>query len=353
MSDILLAWFGEERCRRHIERARQFWEGEGRYVISLTTPQHRPRQDTSDEERFHIHLASLQRQAKLPGLNVPSAFPDYGTVSTARYWGGEVRVAQETGNPHIAPVATTIDEALSLEPLPIGDAGMDTARALTLFRRLKDALQTEHLWFRGPDMQGPLNTAGLILQQDELMIAMRADPEKTRRFLDQVTSFLIDLWRHLLRECDGKFAGSIWPYTFVPPDLGVVFTEDLMPLLSADVYREFGIPVLRRIADELGALHIHCCGRWGHHVPNLKRAGLPLRSMEFHWPYTKLEELEPLAEQTVFIPYIALDQQNRFQSVSEYYRFLIEKTDTRFRFWFACADDSAEMIEFVDEYWRE
>ena len=350
MSDRLLAWLDEDRCRSHIERARKFWAGEGRHVISLTTPKHRPRQDTPDEERFQIHLASLEHQASLPGLNVPSVFPDYGTIRTARCWGGEVRVAEETGNPHIAPVAASIDEALALEPLPLGDARMDTARALKLFRRLNEALETDQLWFRAPDMQGPLNTAGLVLKQDELLMAMHGEPGKARQFLHQVTSFLVDLWRYLQRECDGRFAGSIWPYTFVPADLGVVFTEDLMPLLSADVYREFGIPLLRRIADEFGSLHIHCCGRWGHHVQNLKRSGLPLRSLEFHWPFTKLEELEPLAETAVFIPYIALDQQNRFKSVSEFYRHLIEKTETKFRFWFACADDSAEMTGFVERY---
>jgi hypothetical protein len=50
----------------------------------------------------------------------------------------------------------------------------------------------------------------------------------------------------------------------------------------------------------------------------------------------------------VFVPYILLDRQDEFSSVAEYYRHLTEHTDCRF--WFACADDSPELVAFAEEY---
>ena len=64
---------------------------------------------------------------------------------------------------------------------------------------------------------------------------------------------------------------------------------------------------------------------------------------------TEIEELACLADETVFVPYIMLEQQSEFQSVVEYYRYLVEGTDPSFRFWFACGDDSPDMVAFARE----
>ena len=80
-----------------------------------------------------------------------------------------------------------------------------------------------------------------------------------------------------------------------------------------------------------------------------KRAGLDIKAVEFHYPFTEIEELACLADETVFVPYIMLEQQSEFQSVVEYYRYLVEETDPSFRFWFACRDDSPDMVAFARE----
>lgn len=50
----------------------------------------------------------------------------------------------------------------------------------------------------------------------------------------------------------------------------------------------------------------------------------------------------------MFVPYILLDRQDEFVSVAEYYCYLIEHTECRF--WFACADDSPELVAFAEAY---
>jgi hypothetical protein len=348
VSDVLSRWLSAPVCAASYERAMRFWAGEGRYLISVQTLAYDYRKNFDEPAARRLIPRHLEVQAALPGLNLPGVLADWGTVSTARYWGGEVTV--EGDFVHIAPAARTLDEALALTPRPVDDPTMDARRGLDRWRAIAAELNTDQLWLRTPDLQGALNTAGLVMDQEALLVAMALEPERVHEFLARVCDFLIDYVRYLRRETTGRICGNIWPPTFFPAELGVALTEDLMPLLSAPMYREFGIPLLRRMAGALGGLHIHCCGRWGHQVNNLKESGLPIRAMEFHYPFTKIEELEPLAGSVVFVPYIMLHMQREYASVTEYYRALIEQTDSRFRFWFACADDLPETLEFAQAY---
>jgi hypothetical protein len=344
--DQLRGWYPDYGAE--LGRVNAFWHGEGRYLISVYASDHNYRQCFDDEQILTQAPLHLRAQARLPGVNLPSFYADWGTVSTATYWGGTPRFDSTGGNIYVDPVAQTIDEALALEPLLVDDPALDAHRGIRLYRQVAEQLGTDCLWLRTPDMQGTLNTAGLVMNQEEMMIAMYTDPRKVHAYLDRVCDFLIDYARYLRRETGSKVCGNIWPYTFYPAEVGISLTEDLMPLISADLYKEYGIPSLHKLQDALGALHIHCCGDWGRHAQNLQEAGLDIRAAEFHYPATRIEELAPLAEDTVFIPYILLDRQDAFASVTEYYRYLIEETECRY--WFACADDSPEMLAFAEEY---
>jgi hypothetical protein len=332
---------------------RLFWQGEGRCLVSVHATTHEYRQVFDDGTILAAAARHLETQARLPGVNLPSLFCDWGTVSTAKHWGGRTRFDSTGENIFIDPVAQTIDEALALEPLPVDHPALDAHHALALYRRLSEQLQTDALWLRTPDMQGPLNTAGLVMNQEELMMAMISSPEKVHAFLARVCELLIDYARYLRRGTGRRICGNLWPYTFFPDEFGVSLTEDLMPLLSADLYKTFGIPTLQRIGEALGGLHIHCCGDWGRHAATLaeglKEAGVALKAVEFHYPFTRIEELACLASETVFIPYIMLDQQDDFASATAYYRHLLATCDEDVRFWFACADDAPEMVAFARE----
>lgn len=111
-----------------------------------------------------------------------------------------------------------------------------------------------------------------------------------------------------------------------------------MPLISAEAYREFGLPYLKRIADTFGGALIHCCGQYGHQVQNLcdlHDGGIPIRAMEFHDPYTSIDEVRPLGERGVVLkPY--LGKNGLFANNVEYYRWLLENTP--YRYWFALFD---------------
>jgi len=132
--------------------------------------------------------------------------------------------------------------------------------------------------------------------------------------------------------------------------MGISFTEDLMPLLSTELYREFGIPYLERISGALGGLHIHCCGDFGRHAESLAAADADIRALEFHYPFTTIEELEPLSRTALLVPYYNEHAKGAFSSPAAYYAHLLESTDEQVRFWFAFPDDGEEAQAFARAY---
>ena len=59
-----------------------------------------------------------------------------------------------------------------------------------------------------------------------------------------------------------------------------------------------------------------------------------------------------MAGQAVLIPYILVNKTNRYASVTNFYRRLLDQRDQRHRFWFACAEDTPEFLEFARKYNR-
>jgi len=140
----------------------------------------------------------------MPGLNVPDFFADFGTISTAKHWGGTPRFDSTGGNIFIDHVAQTVDKALAIDVMSVDHPSMDGPTAMRLYRALCDKFQTESLWLRTPDMQGPLNTAGLVLNQEELLIGMYTEPEKVHALLAKVTDLLFSYMRFFMQQSGNR-----------------------------------------------------------------------------------------------------------------------------------------------------
>jgi len=346
MPDQIAAWHGAERLRADLDRVQRFWAGEGRALATTITWPFAYRQCLDDEQMLAMAPRQIEAQAALPGIAIPCFHADFGTVSMPRYWGGE-RYRHGNGQIHIRPAARTIEEAMVLEPAPVDDPDQDAARALRLWRTLCERLDTEHLWLRTPDFQGVLNTAGLVVDQQELLMALLLQPDLAHEFLRRVCDHLIAVQQFLRRETGGHVCGNIWPDTFLPASVGVSFTEDLMPLLSAEAFREFAVPGLRRYAEAFGGLHIHCCGDYGRHAETLADSALHVIAVEHHHPLTAIEQLAPLGGKTVFVPMLNGWVRHGFRSPVEFFRHLLDATPGEYRYWFILSEDTPEAREFV------
>lgn len=82
--DRLREWFGAEEYESALARAHAFWDGDERFVVSVSSrrPGYR---HCFDEARIPEPAArSLENRASLPGPNLPAFFADFGTVGTAK-----------------------------------------------------------------------------------------------------------------------------------------------------------------------------------------------------------------------------------------------------------------------------
>lgn len=188
--DRIAQWYGSDEIGAMEQRLRAFWKGEGRCMTSVTPAvEYRQKSVTTMLERAPAHLEAM---ASRPGFHRPVFWADFGTVSTPRYWGGELLHGAD-GNPHVHAVSDSLEEVLEMEPAPVDDPHQDAELALKAYRELCQTLGTDQLLLRTPDMQGPLNTASLVLEQQEFMMCMNDEDEAedVHRFLGIVTEFLI------------------------------------------------------------------------------------------------------------------------------------------------------------------
>ena len=273
-NDLLAEWFGSDILSAREERARGFWRGEGRYCVSMPfCGEHWYRQVFDEEEMLAKAARWLQAISGNPGLNFPTFYADFGTVTMAKYWGGVVRPATADCNIYIAPAARSIEEALELTPLPADHPDMDAVKAIRLFQQLRARLGSERLWLRTPDFQGVLNVAAMVLEQQEFFIALFEQPAQVHAFLERVCTHVIDFGNYLHAAAGASMCGGTWPDIFFPTDLGMMWTEDMMPLLSPALYREFGLPYVKRMDAAFGGCCLHCCGQWGNTSPRCARPG--------------------------------------------------------------------------------
>ena len=265
---------------------------------------------------------------------VPTFFPDFGTVTTAGMYGGKLIPASAGGGIHIEPVVQSLDELLQLRPCPFEES--DFQRAIDLYRQICTRLGTDDVYLRTPDFQGPLNTLSLLIDQTELMIGMMEQPELIKTVLGRITDTLIE-YTHRYRQAVGpaKMVGSIWPYFMLPDGMGLSLTQDYMPLIGAEQYAEFEVPLLKRIADDFGGVYIHCCGEYGRHLPALAASGMKIWGIEAHYPETKVEDVyATFGDSVVIVPYVSPRGTARFPTLASFVRSLAGKPCAKGRYWF-------------------
>jgi uroporphyrinogen-III decarboxylase len=331
-----------EKNNKTLEYYRSFWLGEitGPIVSMVVPPAYR---QMLDRQNFNLdEIANAAAEciradiASDEQFILPAIYPDFGTISTAKMYGGKVIPPAEGGGVHIETVINDVNDLSKLQACSYEDS--DFKMAVDLYRLVCDKLQSDAIFTRTPDFQGPMNTLALVMDQTELMVAMYEEPDAIHAALDSITSTLIEYHKRFRKEIGGgKVIGSIWPYTFLPEELGASLTQDMMPLLSPDIYRDFEIPCLRRIADAFGGLQIHCCGNYSQHLPALKDSGIKIRSLEFHYPFTPFKDIYQLfGDDIIYIPFL-FGENKDYPDYVDFAGDLLKQGTDETRFWFASA----------------
>ena len=115
------------------------------------------------------------------------------------------------------------------------------------------------------DMSGPLATAQMIWGAEQFMFAMYDHPQEVHHLLDMTTDLFIEFTKLQIKSAGQTLIPyHTLPYGYMPPGSGVTISEDIIALVSPELYQEYCCPYHERIADAFGHVFVHSCGHAIH-----------------------------------------------------------------------------------------
>lgn len=124
----------------------------------------------------------------------------------------------------------------------------------------------------GTDTQGPLSNMSLICDVTWMLTEAWDYPDEFHRALGLVTDLIIEFTLEQRKRCSRIATPG---HTMWSPEMfkGISLSDDMLALVGTDFYKEFGLPYDQKIANALGGVGIHSCGKWAHNfeiVQNLE-----------------------------------------------------------------------------------
>lgn len=156
------------------------------------------------------------------------------------------------------------------------------------------------------DVQGPMDTAYLVWDSCDFMVAMYEHPKEVHRLMRMCTDLLIKF----VKEFRGKVNEMVpahFPPVYLPDGMGLAVSEDALAVLSKPLYEEFSLPYINELSEEFGGIVIHSCGKFDHQLEVLKKVH-NLRALNFGVSETSFESVwEALGGKTVIVPHCSTE----------------------------------------------
>lgn len=185
---------------------------------------------------FEIHRALLDRWPDV--VWVPGFWIEYGMSAEPSAFGARIHFHPDRP-PSIEPVTESI-EHWAEAPLPDVTEDGFMPLVVRLYRDMDARLRAEGLKIRMVAARGPMVTAGWVMGINSLMTGVITHPNEINRFLETVTTLIID-WLHAQ-------LGALHE-----PE-GIMLLDDIVGMVSLEHYEALVGPHLRRIFNEFDGL---------------------------------------------------------------------------------------------------
>jgi 5-methyltetrahydrofolate--homocysteine methyltransferase len=199
---------------------------------------------------------------------VPYFMPWFGTGVLASAFGAPIRMPQDPADdPAVAEpcIKSPSDVARLKLPDPYTSGWMPR-----VLEAIDYAVANGDLPVGLTDMQGPLDTIGLMCGQAQLYQWMYNEPAAMHDLFDIVTEAFIE-WVKVQKQHIGEpLESSNGLQGAYSPGCGVWESDDDLVLVNASLYREFVAPRLERIFKVFSSGSVHFCGNGIQHLDNLQ-----------------------------------------------------------------------------------
>jgi uroporphyrinogen decarboxylase len=189
----------------------------------------------SQEKWFQANVAAQDRFPDI--LFLPGFWSEWGMCSEPASFGAKC-VFHEDDFPFAEPITSDLAQ---LAALPVPNPRTDGLTPFVLKRLLHRRVQIEQRGhaIRFAVARGPLNIAGFLAGNTELLMGMKVQPEDVHALVDKVTSFLVDWIRH-----QQQSISSIE---------GIFLLDDLVGFLGNEDFEQFAKPYLKRVFEAFDA----------------------------------------------------------------------------------------------------
>lgn len=180
------------------------------------------------------------------------------------------------------------------------------------------------------DMQGPMDTAYLVWDSSDFMVAMYRHPAQVHHLMRLCTDLIIDHVKHV-RTKVREFVPAHFPPVYLPDGMGLAVSEDALALLSPKLYEQFSLPYLNELSEEFGGILIHSCGNFEHQLDVLNKVH-QLRGINFGVSETRFEAVwDKFGGKTAVIPHCTAEViVARFKNTLEWIEHVLKtKTSNR------------------------
>jgi uroporphyrinogen decarboxylase len=188
------------------------------------------------EKWLEINLGLLDRFPD--AVWIPGFWLEYGMADLPSAFGARIHYYHDRP-PSIEPVTTDID-TWAAAPLPAVEEDGLMPFLLQLYGQMEARLRADGLGINMVAARGPMVNAGFLMGINDLMMGLVMQPEKISRFLETITTTIIN-WLHAqlgrLQEPEG-----------------IMLLDDVVGMISAKHYREMVAPHLQRIFAEFDGL---------------------------------------------------------------------------------------------------
>ncbi len=156
------------------------------------------------------------------------------------------------------------------------------------------------------DVQGPIDTAYLVWDSCDFMVAMYEHPKEVHHLMRLCTDLLIKFVKEYRTKVD-EMVPAHFPPAYLPDGMGIAVSEDALAVLSAKCYEEFSLPYINELSEEFGGIIIHSCGNFEHQLGVLEKVH-NLRAINFGVTETRFEAVwERFGGKTVIIPHCSAE----------------------------------------------
>jgi hypothetical protein len=118
------------------------------------------------------------------------------------------------------------------------------------------------------NIASPLTTASYLWGYSDFLAAIVEHPAEVHHLLELVTQATIDFVRTQMSVIKNLWALSHEDW-YMPIELGVRVSDDVLAVISHKHYREFGVRYNNLLSKEFGGIVIHSCGNIVYQVPTI------------------------------------------------------------------------------------